>query len=73
MAMPDKPIGGMLGVLMRASLESLVDVYPAGLQISIIVAAPGQDGTAQASYISTGDRDEMAAAMTELLKRWGKL
>lgn len=79
----DEPIHSDLSSLMNATMDTLVEVFPPGLVFTLMVTIPTDYPGAIAlkpgpelsrtNYISNGDRDEMANAMLELLKRWGKV
>lgn len=63
----------------RGVMDSLLELYPPGTVLVLMSYFPdGAQGVSlkpggRTNYISNGSRDDMAAAMIEMLKRWEKL
>lgn len=78
--MADEPIQSDLSQVMNVTMAALVDMLPKGLIVTLMVTVPNDFPGAiplkpgnRTNYISNGHRDDMANAMIEMLKRWGKL
>lgn len=78
--MADEPIQSDLTAVMNITMEKLVKMLPSGMIITLMVTVPdGFPGAvplkpgSRTNYICNGHRDDMANAMIEMLKRWGKL